>query len=97
MRFTFLLRIVQSAFIAFSKSYLFGKTFTFDSFPGPLLSETLPVQNIPVKQRREITISLTGKVIRIALFQFKKSQSRSFHIDMINSPSPLKKRIKLWL
>lgn len=60
---------LQNAFMAFSESlscgdgrYLLGKILTFDSFSGPLLPETLSVQNIPLPQIREITVSLSGKI-----------------------------------
>ena len=52
--------------------YLFGNILTFDSFPGPLLSETLAVRNIPLPQRKKITVALSGKVTNIALYSISK-------------------------
>lgn len=47
------------------------KILTFDSFPGPLLPETLAIRDIPLSQIRRITVSLSGKAIKIAFFSLK--------------------------
>ena len=38
------------------------------------------MRKIPLAQIRSITVSLSGKAIKIAFFHFQKSQSRSFYI-----------------